>query len=87
VRPTHGREGQTDDKQTDRDDTESGQEDSTPEQSLYDNCPTASECSFRPLVDTFTFGFPQPVRAFGITFSSTFAVNNGDYLLTTDVVM
>ena len=38
----------------------------------------------RPLVDTFTFGFPQPIRAFGITFSSTFAINNGDYLLTTD---
>ena len=40
--------------------------------------------SFRPLVDTFTFSFGQPVTAFGITFSSTFANHDGDYLLTTD---
>ena len=39
---------------------------------------------FHPLVDTFTFGFNQPIRAFGITFSSTFANHDGDYLLTTD---
>jgi hypothetical protein len=40
--------------------------------------------SFHPLVDTFTFGFDHPIYAFGITFSSTFAINNGDYLLTTN---
>jgi hypothetical protein len=52
---------------------------------LYQNaCPTLPTCTFRPLVDTFTFGFNQPIRAFGITFSSTFANQNGDYLLTTD---
>ena len=39
---------------------------------------------FHPLVDTFTFGFDQPIRAFGITFSSTFANHDGDYLLTTN---
>jgi hypothetical protein len=48
------------------------------------NCPGATTCSFRPLVDTTTFGFPLPILAFGITFSSSFAINNGDYLLTTD---
>ena len=57
---------------------------SPPNNLFMTDCPMASACSFRPLVDTFTFGFPQPIRAFGITFSSTFAVNNGDYLLTTD---
>jgi len=35
-------------------------------------------------VDTFTFEFSQPIRAFGITFSSTFANHDGDYLLTTN---
>ena len=48
------------------------------------NCREVQTCSFNPLVDTFTFRFPQPIRAFGITFSSTFAISNGDYLLTTD---
>ena len=57
---------------------------SPPNNLFMTDCPTAATCSFRPLVDTFTFGFPQPIRAFGITFSSTFAINNGDYLLTTD---
>ena len=57
---------------------------SPPNNLFMTNCPTAQACSFRPLVDTFTFGFPQPIRAFGITFSSTFANQNGDYLLTTD---
>jgi PEP-CTERM motif len=57
---------------------------SPPNNLFVTNCPTAQTCLFRPLVDTFTFGFPQPIRAFGITFSSTFAVQNGDYLLTTD---
>jgi hypothetical protein len=40
---------------------------------------------FQPLHDTYTFGFPNPIVAFGITFSSTVAVNNGDYLLTTNL--
>ena len=40
---------------------------------------------FRPLVDTFTFVFDLPINAFGITFSSTFANHDGDYLLTTDL--
>ena len=57
---------------------------SPPNNLFVTNCPTAQTCSFHPLVDTFTFGFPQPIRAFGVTFSSTFAVQNGDYLLTTD---
>jgi hypothetical protein len=57
---------------------------SLPHNLFVTDCITAPTCSFRPLVDTFTFGFPQPIRAFGITFSSTFATQNGDYLLTTD---
>ena len=57
---------------------------SPPNNLFMPNCPTPPTCSFRPLVDTFTFEFPQPIRAFGLTFSSTFAINNGDYLLTTD---
>jgi hypothetical protein len=57
---------------------------SLPNNLFVTNCPTAQTCSFHPLVDTFTFGFPQPILAFGITFSSTFANQNGDYLLTTD---
>ncbi len=57
---------------------------SPPNNLFVTNCPEVQTCSFHPLVDTFTFGFPQPIRAFGITFSSTFAINNGDYLLTTD---
>jgi hypothetical protein len=57
----------------------------SPPNNLYQNaCPTLQACLFRPLIDTFTFGFSQPIRAFGITFSSTFANQNGDYLLTTD---
>jgi hypothetical protein len=40
---------------------------------------------FRPLIDTFTFGFDQSINAFGITFSSTFATADGSYLLTTDL--
>ena len=57
----------------------------SPPHNLFEtDCPEASTCSFRPLVDTFTFVFPQPILAFGITFSSTFAIDNGDYLLTTD---
>ena len=40
---------------------------------------------FRPLIDTFTFVFELPINAFGITFSSTFANHDGDYLLTTDL--
>ena len=40
---------------------------------------------FRPLIDTFTFVFNLPINAFGITFSSTFANHDGDYLLTTDL--
>jgi hypothetical protein len=39
---------------------------------------------FHPLVDTFTFGFPQAITVFGITFSSTFATDNGSYLLTSN---
>jgi len=57
---------------------------SVPNNLFVTNCLTASTCSFHPLFDTFTFTFLQPVRAFGITFSSTFANQNGDYLLTTD---
>ena len=57
---------------------------SVPNNLFVSGCPTANACSFHPLVDTYTFGFPEPIRAFGITFSSTFAANNGDYLLTTD---
>ncbi len=57
---------------------------SPPNNLFVTNCPEVQTCSFEPLVDTFTFGFPQPILAFGITFSSTFAINNGDYLLTTD---
>jgi len=57
----------------------------SPPNNLYQNaCPTAQTCIFRPLVDTFTFEFSQPIRAFGITFSSTFANHDGDYLLTTN---
>jgi hypothetical protein len=57
----------------------------SPPNNLYQNaCPTLPTCTFRPLVDTFTFGFSQPIRVFGITFSSTFANQDGDYLLTTD---
>jgi hypothetical protein len=40
---------------------------SSPNNLFMTNCPTAPTCSFRPLVDTFTFGFPQAIRAFGIT--------------------
>ena len=57
---------------------------SLPNNLFVTNCPTAQTCSFHPLVDTFTFGFTQPILAFGITFSSTFVVQNGGYLLTTD---
>lgn len=57
----------------------------SPPNNLFETgCPTAQTCMFHPLVDTFTFGFSQPIRAFGITFSSTFANQDGDYLLTTD---
>ena len=52
---------------------------SLPNNLFVTDCPTAATCSFHPLVDTFTFEFPQPIRAFGITFSSTFAINNGDW--------
>jgi hypothetical protein len=41
--------------------------------------------AFRPLIDTFRFEFDQPINAFGITFSSTFATADGSYLLTTDL--
>jgi hypothetical protein len=57
---------------------------SVPNNLFVTKCLTASTCSFHPLFDTFTFTFLQPIRAFGITFSSTFANQNGDYLLTTD---
>jgi hypothetical protein len=57
---------------------------SPPHNLFYTRCEGASTCSFRPLVDTLTFSFPTPIRAFGITFSSTFAIDDGDYLLTTD---
>jgi len=57
----------------------------SPPNNLFETgCPTAPACMFHPLVDTFTFGFNQPIRAFGITFSSTFANHDGDYLLTTN---
>ena len=57
----------------------------SPPNNLFETgCPTAQTCMFHPLVDTFTFGFGQPIRAFGITFSSTFANHDGDYLLTTN---
>jgi hypothetical protein len=58
---------------------------SPPNNLFMTNCPSAQACSFRPLVDTFTFGFPQPITAFGITFSSTFATTPGAYLLTTNL--
>ena len=44
-----------------------------------------ADFGFRPLIDTFTFVFDRPINAFGITFSSTFANKDGDYLLTTDL--
>lgn len=45
---------------------------------------TEGGSTFSPLTDTFTFSFSQPISAFGITFSSTFATETGSYLLTTD---
>jgi len=57
----------------------------SPPNNLYQTAaPDGGPILFRPLVDTFTFGFNQPILAFGITFSSTFANHDGDYLLTTD---
>ncbi len=57
---------------------------SPPNNLFVTGCPTAQTCMFHPLVDTFTFGFSQPIRAFGITITSSFAIQDGDYLLTTD---
>jgi hypothetical protein len=52
----------------------------TPPHNLYITDPPL----FRPLVDTFHFGYVKPVRAFAITFSSTFANRPGDYYARTD---
>ncbi|MFM7449265.1 MAG: hypothetical protein ACKO24_11785 [Leptolyngbyaceae cyanobacterium] len=54
----------------------------SPPNNLYQ---TGSFSTFNPLVDTFTFGFSQPITAFGITFSSTFANTPGAYLATTNL--
>ena len=48
------------------------------------NLYTTNPSVFRPLVDTFTFDFERPIRAFGITFSSTYANRPGDYYALTD---
>ncbi len=46
---------------------------------------TTARSGFSPLLDTFTFGFHQPINAFGITFSSTFATTPGAYLATNNL--
>jgi hypothetical protein len=55
----------------------------TPPNDLFTTAGTA----FRPLVDTYSFGFdhisPAGINAFGITFSSTFANHNGDFFMKT----
>ncbi|MEQ9553422.1 MAG: PEP-CTERM sorting domain-containing protein [Coleofasciculus sp. G3-WIS-01] len=44
-----------------------------------------STLDFSPTLDTITFGFEQPILAFGISLPATFGIATGDYFIETDI--